>query len=1060
MSVGTAEKAEPVRRKKRSVWHWLLYGLLLIGLIIGVIAAYLWLNRYSLLEQAAEDLLLEQGIEAELSIESVSKTQAVLKTVRFSDGTLEFFSADKVIADYAWREALKGHVNKLQLIRPKASMTLDEKGRIIDSWLPPASEDGSGKIVLPPEGIIIKDGTFTIGSPYGTAKAGVEATIFAADNFLAKVDIAPSDFSYAEWQVSGGGKVDVAIQGDNPKLDVDVALSKLSHPAVDMSAVKIKGNFVPEIIGQSRRVEGDLRLTFDHLDMAQIRSGDGDIEWRGMAEHDAARTHRLALKGAWSADLSAVNLPDPIRRRDLAKTLSLSNALSNAPIAQNFSADVTANVLALLELSDVKAAGELNLDAAGLQINLLTPADIKSEKTTLILRQTDWAPVYNYNRADSQLRLAFHAGLTQPAGLAFNEAEMVATTPNGWSLTGVDKFVASVSTTKTWRSRGMDGQAARLAPFAAKAIYTADTTPRRLILSGGVDYDGTVPGGYVTGLKTGGRMAMDMQDAGLSVRFKPEGDEPISIDRVTTPTEWRAENVTAQLRSNAPIFRRRASTFFMNAELADVSFVAIDKTERKHLDMSFSEMEIEGELKGGAQSWDIFGRTARITSEDMPGPGTVITTPETRIQVQRESESTPLQFYMAAPAADAKTQLVNATNIRIEAAGQPDKYTLRYSPGESGKGRVKFVGDAIPRLPMTGSVDFAGGAFTGTATTTLPLADDTPIDIAYRFQDGAGTADVIIPELRFMPKGLQPQYLVSALRGKIAEVQGLVEAKIKLNFAAGQPLQSSGSAKIIDMNFGTLPGPLTGVNTEMQFSNMFPLQSQGRQTLTVNKFDPGFPLEDGVIEFEMIPDGVKVYSARWPLGDGFFSLDPFEWLYSNEVNRVVMRIENVSIGEFLKDVGDGALTATGNLEGTLPIVLSGVDVKVENGELLVKEGGRIQYQSKQLNSISELDGTDEKAVAAIRQGNYRDAAFEALKDFEYDELRVTIDGPLDGAMGVFLKFDGKNKDVLGGQPFRFDIGLEGELLNILRSFNSNAQIKSELARRGLTKEEEMPDFTQ
>ncbi|MDA8708079.1 YdbH domain-containing protein [Hellea sp.] len=228
----------------------------------------------------------------------------------------------------------------------------------------------------------------------------------------------------------------------------------------------------------------------------------------------------------------------------------------------------------------------------------------------------------------------------------------------------------------------------------------------------------------------------------------------------------------------------------------------------------------------------------------------------------------------------------------------------------------------------------------------------------------------------------------------------------------------------------------------------------------MTRFDPGFPLENGTIEFEIIPDGVKVYSARWPLGDGFFSLDPFEWLYSNKVNRVVMRIENVSIGEFLKDVGDGAINATGNLEGTLPIVLSGVDVKVENGELFVKDGGRIQYQSKQLNSISQLDGTDERAVQAIRKGNYRDAAFEALKDFQYDELRVTIDGPLDGAIGVNLKFDGKNAKVLGGQPFRFDINLQGELLNILRSFNTNAQIKSELARRGLTKEEEIPDLEQ
>jgi len=413
-------------------------------------------------------------------------------------------------------------------------------------------------------------------------------------------------------------------------------------------------------------------------------------------------------------------------------------------------------------------------------------------------------------------------------------------------------------------------------------------------------------------------------NSGLSVTFKPSDENPIKMTRFVTGADWRGENISANLVSTQPLFSRRGGASYMDAKLSNVSFDAIDSTDSKNLDMTFDAMDVSGELKDGAQRWDVLGQNAQILSEDTPGPGTIITAPEARIQITR----------------------------------------------------------------VESKVDFEDGAFTGTATTTLPLADDTPINVSYYFKDGQGTADVDIPELRFTPKGLQPQYLVSALRGKLAEVDGLVQANIKLKFAAGQPLQSSGSAKIIDMNFGTLPGPLTGVNTEIQFTNMFPLQSESRQRLTVGKFDPGFPLENGEIEFE----------------------------------------------------------------GTLPIVLSGVDVKVEKGELYVRDGGVIQYKSKQLDSISELDGTNERAVAAMRAGNYRDAAFEALKNFEYQELRVKIDGALDGPIDVFLKADGKNEDVLGGQPFLFNINLQGELLNILRSFNTNAQIKAELARKGLLKD--------
>jgi len=401
---------------------------------------------------------------------------------------------------------------------------------------------------------------------------------------------------------------------------------------------------------------------------------------------------------------------------------------------------------------------------------------------------------------------------------------------------------------------------------------------------------------------------------------------------------------------------------------------------------------------------------------------------------------------------NVKTQLVTAENLAIDASGSPDTFTLNYTPGLENLGQVKFIGEALPQLPMTGIVYYADGAFTGKARTNLPFSADTPIDVTYRFQDGAGTADVDILELRFTPDGLQPQSLVKALRGKIADVSGLVSAQIKLAFAADQPLQSSGTAQLKSMTFGTLPGPLSDVNTQLSFSSFFPLQSQGRQTLTVSKFDPGFPLEDGVIEFELIPDGVKVYNARWPMGSGAISLEPFDWLYSAAENRVVMRVEKVSLGEFLNDVGGGALEATGDIEGALPIVLAGVDVKVDNGYLTVKNGGIIKYKSDQIDSAADYAQNDNDAVQALREHRYRDAVFQALQEFQYRSLTVKMDGPLDGAIEVGMEFDGSNKDVLNNQPFRFNINVEGELLNIIRSFNTNDQIKSELARRRLTRE--------
>ena len=119
---------------------------------------------------------------------------------------------------------------------------------------------------------------------------------------------------------------------------------------------------------------------------------------------------------------------------------------------------------------------------------------------------------------------------------------------------------------------------------------------------------------------------------------------------------------------------------------------------------------------------------------------------------------------------------------------------------------------------------------------------------------------------------------------------------------------------------------------------------------------------------------------------------------------------------------------------------------------------RDRYNSEQIDSAATYAETDNDAVQALREGRYRDAAFQALKEFQYRSLTVNMDGPLDGAIEVALAFDGSNSQVLNNQPFRFNINIEGELLNILRSFNTNDQIKAELARRQLELESLPPDL--
>ena len=627
---------------------------------------------------------------------------------------------------------------------------------------------------------------------------------------------------------------------------------------------------------------------------------------------------------------------------------------------------------------------------------------------------------------------------------------------NGWRPNGVKRFSADISTAREWKSLGIDQIPARLSPFAVEAIYKGGPA-QQLKLKGAINYDGAVPGAVVTGLKTGGEVTMDIAGGETVMRFIPKDNAPLTISRIDTDTEWRAEDISGRILTTGPLYRRKGNKSEVSTTLADLSLITIDRPNTRNLGLSFKSMKVSSHIIEKTQNWIFDAQGAKICSEDTPGPGTDIRMPNMALEIWRAPD-TELRFAMSAPTANASTQLVTATDLAIMAEGTPNNFKMDYSPGAQNEGRVKFIGEALPRLPMNGVVHYTDGAFMGDARTNLPFGEETPINISYRFANGAGTAEVDIPELRFSPDGLQPQSLVKALKGKIAEVDGTVSAQIKLAFAAGQPLQSSGTAQLKSMNFGTLPGPFTNVNTELSFSSFFPLQSQGRQTLTVTQFDPGFPLENGTLEFELIPDGVKVYSARWPLGAGAIALEPFDWLYSAAENKVVMRVEKVSLGEFLNDLGEGSLQATGDIEGRLPIIMSGVNVKVDGGHLTVKDGGTISYKSNQIDSISEYPQNDRDATKALREHRYKDAVFQALQDFRYRSLTVKMDGPLDGAIEVGMEFEGSNKDVLNNQPFLFNINIEGELLNIMRSFNTKDQIKSELARRQLERESLPPNL--
>lgn len=1037
--------------KKSSVWKWIGSILLGVVLVCLIAAVWIWSNRYSVFERYVINLLQDRGIEAQLSIKRVN-----LESVRIDDIELTyqsedtpFFRAERIDADYNWKEAVQGNVTRLKLVEPEARITLDENFKIVDGWLPPKSESSPGGFSLPVNGIFLDEATFYLETPYGSPRIDMNAAIRETDQFEATLVIDETALNYENWTLNGSARLDLEVEGDRKEIDSLIRLQSLRRNSLNLRDATLEVNGILEanttlpIDLQNLNMEftGEVDGTASRLETEPFTLDESRFAWTGEITRRTDLTSPIGLDGEIEISTDQFSFADESRAKHLAQMLTLSDALSNTPIAQHFAPSLTDALERLLDKSAIYTKADIDFQSDRAVISLLSPLDVVRDNTKMKVIGTT-QPLYTWNRLSNDLTLSFDADLNRPVPMSLKETRIEAVTANGWQLSDITVFFGKMETAKSWQVTS-DNEPARLAPFNAAIDYEANAS-RQLNIIGGVDFDGRVPGGYVKGFETQGTVNLRLPPAeqeGLKLSYLPKTSQ-VKVGYLETETDWDLKDITLDLKDGKNIFSLKGNKARIDAGLENVDFTGLNNLDDREFAMQINTARAQGDLntKTGFQDWTIGFANANMDSDSSPVEGTHAEVPEGTLSVQRTDET--ISFDFKSEAVNVSVPQGHVDGMKVHVKGTPTAYQLDHSGGV-------FKSDSmeIPEWPVSGSVKFDNGEFVGEAVARIPKANNTPLDIRYNFENGVGSAQLYLENLEFKSGGLQPQTLVPALSGKVAAVEGSVSADMRIRFEGGAVEESGGVLSIRDMNFGTAPGPVEGLNTQIEFSSLMPFQTAGPQSMTLENFDPGLPLEDGTIEYELVPEGVKIYSARWPLNVGAFELDPFTWRYGADENRVVMRLKDISINELLQTVGNGKLEATGTVRGVFPIVVRGLDVLVDQGYLEAKDGGIIRFNAE--------DGTTDRfqgdkfleTWSSADEGVYNDLAREALREFNYRELTASIDGPLDGDVQLGLIFNGANEKVLNGQPFEFDIDVQGELFNILKSFNSNAQIKSELLKK-------------
>lgn len=306
--------------------------------------------------------------------------------------------------------------------------------------------------------------------------------------------------------------------------------------------------------------------------------------------------------------------------------------------------------------------------------------------------------------------------------------------------------------------------------------------------------------------------------------------------------------------------------------------------------------------------------------------------------------------------------------------------------------------DSAPRFfPVTAdgvTLTLADNRITTSGTLFHPksAAMLSKVTITHDLTTAEGQATLAVSGVTF-DKNFQPDDLTGLTRGVIADVAATIVGEGHIAWVNGA-VTSDGVFSTHDADLAALFGPVTGLTTQIHFTDLLNLESAPDQVATVVGINTGVIVENGVIHYRLLPgERIDVSEAKWPFAGGDLRLQPTLLDFTEHHERnLTFRMTGVDAAQFLLQFDFSNLNATGIFDGTLPIIFDERGGRVEHGRLVARSsGGNIAY----VGEVSQKD-----------LGFYGNFAFQSLKSLDYRNLTIDLNGPLDGEVITDIRFSG------------------------------------------------------
>jgi len=375
--------------------------------------------------------------------------------------------------------------------------------------------------------------------------------------------------------------------------------------------------------------------------------------------------------------------------------------------------------------------------------------------------------------------------------------------------------------------------------------------------------------------------------------------------------------------------------------------------------------------------------------------------------------------------------------------------------------RIADTETASPRFTPVLAPDahmvLADGRIVASATLRHPTRGGpfAKVDITHTLSSGVGEARFALENLRF-GSALQPDDLTPMALGVVANVEGAVTGGAAIRWA-GNAVTSKGSFTTENMNLAAAFGPVEGLATTLNFTDLLAIQTAPGQVATIRSINPGVEVRDGRVLFQLQPGNrARVEGGEWPFAGGRLTLRPSTLDFDAKGARhLIFRVTGLDAGAFINTMELKNISATGTYDGLLPMVFDASGGRIAGGILVARQEGMPPLLVENAQTLTVPCDPLRQAgtlsyvgdVSNADMGTYGKLAFDVLKKLRYKCLTILLDGAVDGEFVTRLAINGVNqgteearKSVIGrsflGLPFIFNVRIEAPFRGLLNTYQS------------------------